>query len=128
MQSNSYSLDACVVVQLRGQPERFTGPFTIGLLTAPPTPEGSHAQELQAPGYIRQRIDLGPPANGKRGGSQRNAGRASFGAIAPHAEKVRCAAIFRDDEIVAYGLYLPAPGHVGPDEIAFEPGAVRVRF
>ena len=128
MRSNSYSLDLCVVVQHRGQPEAFEGPFTLGLLTAPPTPEGTHAKELQAPGYVRAAIEFGPPVNDDPRSARRSEGRTSFGAIGGHAGEVTHVALFRGDEIVAYGLPIPAPGHIAPGEIAFESGAVRVRF
>lgn len=128
MISNSYNLDAVVVVQHRGQPEAFEGPFTLGLLTTPPTPEGTHAKEVQAPGYVRPAIEFGPPAGDKPGGARHSGGRVSFGAIAAHAGDVRCVAVFRGEEIVAYGQAAPTPGHVDFEEIAFEAGAVKVRF
>ncbi len=128
MISNSYSLDAVVVVQHRGQPEAFEGPFTLGLLTLPPTPEGTHAKELEAPGYTRPAVEFGPPAGDRAGGARRSGGRITFGAIADHSSEARYAAVFRGNEIVAYGPVVPAPGHVGAKEIAFEPQSVRVRF
>lgn len=128
MYSSSYSLDACVVVQRRGDPEAFEGPFTLGLLTRAPTPEGTHATELQAPGYLRPSIEFGPPGGDRLGGARRNGGRVSLGAIGDYAGEAKYAAVFRDNEIVAYGPAVPAPGHVGPQEIAFESSAVRLKF
>lgn len=128
MISNSYSLDAVVVVQHRGQPEAFEGPFTLGLLTSAPTPEGTHAKELEAPGYTRSAVEFGPAAGDRVGGARRSGARVSLGAIGDYAAEAKYAAVFRGDEIVAYGPALPAPGHVGAKEIAFEPQSVRVRF
>jgi hypothetical protein len=128
MISNSNSLDAVVVVQHRGQPEAFEGPFTLGLLTSAPTPEGTHAKELETPGYARPAVEFGPPAGDRLGGARRSGARVSFSGIARNAGEARCVGIFRGDEIVAYGLPQPSAGFVGPDEIAFEPSAIRVRF
>ncbi|WP_296598007.1 hypothetical protein [Phenylobacterium sp.] len=127
MISNSYSLDAVVVVQHRGQPEAFAGPFTLGLLTNAPTPEGAHAKELEAP-YERPVVEFGPPASDRPGGTRRSGGRVSFGAIAKRAAEARYVGIFKGDDIIAYGRPQPSAGFVGPEEIAFEPAAIRVRF
>lgn len=128
MHSNSYSLDARVVVLFRAQTEPLEGPFTVGLLTTAPTPEGTHATELTGEGYARAEIDFGPPAGDKLGGTRRSGRRVSFGPIGDIAAKARFAAIFKGDQIIAYGLPQTASGIVEPKEIAFDPGAVRIRF
>lgn len=125
MQSGTYSLDARAVVQHRHK--SLGGQHTLGLLVTPPTPEGAHAVELDVPGYIAPAIHFGPPV--VIGGAVRSGNRASFGAIGDALADVTHAAIFDLDRcIIAYGPVQRAPGTAGPAEIAFEPGAIRVRF
>jgi hypothetical protein len=125
MQTGSYSLDACVVVQHRHL--LLNGRYKIGLLTRPPTPEGAHAIELAAPGYVVQDIRFGLPP--LVGGVVRSVGRLSFGPIADEVADVRHAAIYDEAHaVIAYGLLRRAPGYVGPREIAFESEAIQVRF
>lgn len=128
MHSNSYALDARVVVQHRGQVVPLSGPFAVGLLRKAPTPEGAHVQELEAPGYLRVPVEFDPPAAEMIAGARRSAHRVSFGPIGPYAAEAKYGAVFRGDEVIAYGLTQTASGFVGPDEIAFERGALRIRF
>lgn len=125
MQPGTYALDAKAVVQRRHLP--LDGAYTLGLLTKPPSPEGAHAIELAAPGYLRPTLHFGLPV--VEGGAVLSGVRASFGPIGNHLQEVAHAAVFdQDNNLIAYGLVARASGSCGPWEVAFEPGAVRVRF
>jgi len=129
MKPGTFSLDARVVVQHRFRHEPLSGPLTMGLLTTPPTPEGSHSVELDRPNYSRQPIEFGPPAARVLNCARRSARKVSFGALGDAAADVRHAAIYDDaNNVVAYGLVQTYAGYVGPGEIAFEAGTVRLRF
>jgi hypothetical protein len=129
MRSGTFSLDSRVIVQHRFRSEPLSGSFTVGLLTKPPTPEGTHSIELAAPGYSRQPVEFGPPAERVLNCARRSAKRVSFGLIGDACGDVRHAAIFDDnDEMLAYGLLQTYAGYAAPLEVAIEAGMVKLRF
>jgi hypothetical protein len=129
MLPGAYRLYARAIVHHRPPRQPWAAGFSVGLLTAPPDADGTHAQELNVEGYRRQQVAFLPPGTGATGGRQRSADRVNFADIGALTGAVTHAAIYdANDRLVAYSFVEKVEGAPGPDEVVFEAGEISVRF
>ncbi|HEX4196218.1 MAG TPA: hypothetical protein VHZ26_02125 [Caulobacteraceae bacterium] len=128
MLTGSYTLDAGVVVQHRGDwAFKIPPKLYLGLMTRAPEPEGAGGVELQAPGYERQPIEFAPSSPYVPNGVQRNSGQVAF---TPNKKwpAVGHAALFDEDGVVLfYGYLVRHPSSVRDDRATFTASAIQLR-
>lgn len=127
MNAKCYQLNAKAIVQLNVEAQFEPNNLTVGLLVAPPSPEGGDVVELTSPGYARQPIRLAAASTANPNRTWRSVDRAAFGPALEWPQATHAAIFNSEGQVVGYSTLLSSPGFAEANEVTFAPGAIQFR-